>query len=131
MRVTVVVGALLALAAAALLLYSRGPSGIPMPCLLHEFTGMHCAGCGMTRATHAALEGRVLEAFRFNPLGVILLPVAFLALIPEVLGWIRDRPPKWRLAIGWRGSVALVALVIGYTVLRNLPWMPFTLLAPP
>ena len=119
------------LAAGAVWLYRSGPAGIPMPCLFHEWTGMHCAGCGMTRATHALLGGRWLEAFRFNPLGMVLVPVGLLALVPEVIGWVRDKPPKWRLTIGWRGSAMLIVLVIAYTVLRNLPWMPFTLLAPP
>ncbi|BCX49945.1 conserved hypothetical protein [Haloferula helveola] len=107
-----------------------GPKGIPFRCVLNDATGIHCPGCGMTRATHAALEGRFADAFRFNPLGVILLPIALLALVPEVIAWVKGEPPKWRVPVGKRGGIALAVLVIGFMVLRNLPWMPFRLLAP-
>lgn len=130
-RLGIVVGALVLLGAATLWLVRKGPSGIPLTCVLHDVTGLHCAGCGMTRAAHAVLEGRFLEAFRLNPLGVVIVPLLFLALVPEVVGWVRGEVPKWRLPIGRRGGIVLLILILCYTVLRNLPWTPFTLLAPP
>lgn len=129
-RLAVVIGALVVLVAGALWLAKRGPAGMPLTCVFHDVTGLNCPGCGMTRATCAVMDGRFYDAFRFNPLGVILLPLAALALVPEVVGWVRGRPPKWRVPIGRRASIALAVLVVAYMVLRNLPWMPFTLLAP-
>lgn len=122
---------IVALGMVAFLLRRGGPESLPYACTFHELTGLHCAGCGMTRAVHAVLEGRLLEALRLNPLGVVGLPVLALALVPWLIGWVRGRPPGWRFPIGLRGAVLLVLVIFGYTILRNLPWMPFSLLAPP
>jgi len=84
----------------------------------------------MTRAASATLEGDLAAAFRFNPLGVILLPLALIALIPEVIGWLRASPPPWRIPLGKRGAWALAWIVIGFAVLRNIPVPPFEWLAP-
>jgi hypothetical protein len=85
----------------------------------------------MTRATHAAIGGDWIAAFRFNPLGVLLLPLALVALVPEVIGWVRGTPPPWRIPLGKRGAWILVGLVVGFAVLRNIPFPPFDWLAPP
>ena len=38
----------------------------------------------MTRATYAVLHGRFAEAFRLNPVGIILFPIAMIGLGIEV-----------------------------------------------
>ena len=129
-RLAILLGALVSTGAATWLLMNGGPSAMPWTCLLHDLTGLHCPGCGMTRAANAVLEGNVAAAFRFNPLGVILLPLALVALVPEVLGWLRGCPPAWRFPLGKRGAWILAWLVIGFAVLRNLPFPPFNWLAP-
>lgn len=128
----VALGALV-LALVAHQLHQRGPGGLAWwpGCVFRKTTGLLCVGCGMTRATHAALHGDLVAAFRFNPLGVLLLPLALLALSIELAAWVRGRGERWRLRVGARGAVALAVLVIAYWILRNLPWWPFTLLAPP
>lgn len=122
-----------ALAIAAWLLRQAGPSGPPwLPgCLFHDFTGLNCPGCGMTRAAHATLHGQFGEAFRFNPVGMILLPVASLGVGLELLGWVRGRPLPVSLNCGATGAWLVVGIVIGFWILRNIPRWPFTLLAPP
>jgi Protein of unknown function (DUF2752) len=123
----------LVLVGAAFVLHQRGPHGVPwMPnCIFHQLTGLHCAGCGMTRAAYATLHGRLGEAFRFNPLGMVLLPVAFTGVAIEILGWVRGRPLPCRMTVGKCGACILAAAIIGFWVLRNIPAWPFTLLAPP
>ena len=104
---------------AGAVVYFAGPSSPWLPkCPLHEMTGLHCPGCGMTRATHALLHGDLPGAFRFNPLVMGLLPLGALAL-------------AFRFRIGIKTAWVLVALVIAFGVLRNLPSWPFVLLAPP
>lgn len=121
----------LGLASAAFHLRQNGAeaSFLP-PCVLYQATSLHCAGCGMTRATHAALNGRFTEAFSHNPLGIILLPIALFAIALEVIAWVRGRPGGPRLRLGRRGLWALVVLILAYWVLRNIPYWPFTILAP-
>lgn len=104
---------------AGAVVFFAGPSSPWLPkCLLHEMTGLHCPGCGMTRATHALLHGDVPGAFRFNPLVMALLPLGALAL-------------AFRFRVGIKTAWVLVLLVIVFGVLRNLPSWPFVLLAPP
>ena len=124
---------MLGLTLAAFWLREYGTSGVPwLPgCVFHKLTGLHCAGCGMTRAAYATLHGRLGEAFRLNPVGMVLLPLASLGVLIEVLGWVRGRPLPFRMTVGKHGAWALGMTIIAFWALRNIPVWPFTLLAPP
>jgi len=123
----------LGLVIAAFSLRQSGPSGLPWlpPCFFHHWTGLDCAGCGMTRAAHAALNGEIAKAFRFNPMGMILLPLAVFALALEAIGWVRGKPLPYRLNLGAKTGWVLVVVILSFWLLRNIPAWPFTLLAPP
>src|SRR4051812_30275536 len=49
-------------------------------CIWKQMTGWSCSACGCLRATHQLLHGHVVNAFRFNPLFVLLVPVFVLSL---------------------------------------------------
>jgi hypothetical protein len=94
------------------------------PCPLHAFTGFVCPGCGSTRALYYLVHGQPLAAFRENALAVILLPLVIFelgALLSRRWPSFSTRFRPWTL---W----GLLAVVIVFGVLRNLPWFP--LLAP-
>lgn len=110
---------LLAFAAYQLRLSGPGVSWMP-GCALRGLTGLECPGCGMTRGTYALLHGRFLEALRFNPVGMILLPIALVGMGLEVLGWVRGRPLRVRMRVGKRGAWLLFFLIVGFGVGRNL-----------
>lgn len=103
-------------------------AGNPLPpCPLRALTGLYCPGCGSTRCLHALVHLDLAGALAMNPLLVLaLLPLAVLALhgaglLPQRLQPLRDRlaaPGMW------------LVVLLAYAVLRNLPWAPFTLLAP-
>ena len=99
--------------------------------MFHALTGLHCPGCGATRATGCMLSGRLIEAMRYNLLWVVLSPVAGYAVISALHRQKTGRPlPGDVTQMRWFWpSLAAVALV--FAVLRNLPWYPLTLLAPP
>jgi len=100
-------------------------------CLFHKFTGLHCPGCGMTRATYLLTHGQIWEAFRMNPFGMIALPLALLAGAYSFLNWCspeKKLPTLFKQPICLAGVVAFVA--ISFTILRNIPHRPFNLLAP-
>lgn len=128
-----VVLGILALAGAAFVLHQRGPHGVPWvpSCTFHRLTGLNCPGCGMTRAAHATLHGRIGEAFRFNPVGMALLPVVGIGVGIKILGWVRGRPLPFRMNVGKYGVWVLVGVVVVFWILRNVPVWPFNLLAPP
>ena len=54
-------------------------------CVLHRVTGVHCAGCGMTRAFCAISHGDFAAAWGFNPFGFVFYAAfVLLALLPLV-----------------------------------------------
>ena len=126
----VVIGGLVVLLA-AVVLYQHGPSsaGWFPGCLFHRLTGLECPGCGMTRATYAALHGRFGEALRFNPLGMIVVPALVGLVGMQIPAWLRGEAQAFRFRVGPCGCWWLVGVVLGYWVLRNLPVWPFMLLA--
>ena len=113
-------------------LYRHGPGGPWFPgCLFHRMTGYLCPGCGMTRATYAALHGHLAAALRFNCFGVLLFPLGLLGVGLEVCGWVRGKPLPVSLRFSRGVMWALIGAVLAFWVLRNIPQWPFTLLAPP
>ncbi|MDD4796245.1 MAG: DUF2752 domain-containing protein [Eubacteriales bacterium] len=100
---------------------------LPFDCVWLTYTGHYCAGCGITRAVHHALNGQFYAAWRMNPFLSVVLPLGGVLLVWEGTRRLRGRP-----SIGlkpWMGWAFLVALVL-FTVLRNLPMPPFCYLAP-
>jgi len=100
-------------------------------CTFYRATGWYCPGCGMSRALRALMHRRYAAAFGYNPLMMTVLPAVVLGMGLEVLAWVRGpgrRTP--RLRVGPRVVIGFVVVVVAYWVLRNLPWRPFTLLAP-
>ena len=88
-------------------------------CPFLYLTGHPCPGCGTLRAVHDLATGHPLDALHRNPLAVLLLPVAVLALA----AWIRrdalGRPRTWTIPV-WLGWT-FIGVVLVFGLLRNLP----------
>lgn len=98
---------------AAYLLRETGGVGWMPGCWFRKVTDLECPGCGMTRGTHALLNGRWIEAFGFNPVGMILLPVALVGVGIESWAWVRGKSVMRGLYFGkWAGFVLLVVLIL-------------------
>ena len=98
-------------------------------CPFNALTGLNCPGCGLTRAMHGLLNGDILTALDFNVLIVFIAPLPFYALLMLVSVALRGRSlpfPKVSNSAIWTISAILVA----FGILRNLPFYPFTILAP-
>jgi hypothetical protein len=131
-RVWAVVLGMLVVSLLAFALYRFGPSASFFPgCLFHRLTGLQCPGCGMTRAAYATLHGRLGEAFRFNPVGMVLFPAALVGMGLELIGWVRGKPLPPRFRVGGRWAWGIAGVLLVFWILRNIPVWPFTLLAPP
>ena len=104
--------------------------GLPT-CTFHAMTGLHCPGCGATRATHELLHGRPLTALHNNALWVLLMPAAVYAVASEIRYMVKGRPlPGDLVRKPWLvATIALASMV--FAVVRNLPVYPLALLAPP
>ena len=112
--------ALLILAFGAYMLRETGGAGWMPGCAFRKLTGLECPGCGMTRAAHAALNGRVAQAFSFNPVGMVLLPLAMVGLSLEMLGWVRGRQLPFTLRPGKFGIFFILVLLIVFGIGRNI-----------
>lgn len=101
-------------------------NGLP-PCLFHALTGLYCPGCGSTRALHALLHGDLAQAMAMNPLLVVALPVLALMAL-NAAGWKPQGSERFWCSIG--SPKAWLLVLLAYWLLRNLPWWPFSWLAP-
>jgi len=98
-------------------------------CPLYSVTGILCPGCGLTRGFHALFQGDVLTALHFNALLPVYLFFFLYLLLALIFICVRGRGlkfPAFSPAAIW--SLLTVAFV--FTVCRNIPFYPFTLLAP-
>lgn len=103
-------------------------AGNPLPaCPFYALTGLYCPGCGSTRCLHALVHFDLAHALAMNPLLVVLLPVLALMALNAAGLRMRVLAPLLKILADPR---LWLWLLIGYGVLRNLPWYPFALLAP-
>jgi len=97
-------------------------------CPLYTLTGLHCPGCGALRGMYELLHGHLLAAVRMNCLLFAGLPafggVCLYQRLRNKTGAAAAilRSPT----LGW----CVVAGVVLFCILRNVPVFPFTLLAP-
>ena len=119
-------------AGAALVVWHVDPTQTAIPvCGLYRVAGLHCPGCGATRATHQLLHGQLLLALRCNALWIVLIPVVLYGFASEFRRQLRGQPlPGDLFRRGWFVA-ALLGVAIVFFVLRNVPAYPLTLLAPP
>jgi hypothetical protein len=127
----IALGAAGAIVPAAFVIYAIPPdesSWYPR-CVLHSVTGLHCPGCGATRAVHALVHGEVEQAVAFNLLFLLSLPafVYYGFRLGAALLSGRDFQPSSIMMLVVR--CWLVALIV-FGIVRNLPFYPFDLLAP-
>ncbi len=98
-------------------------------CPFHQFTGLYCTGCGSQRALHDLLHADLGGSLGKN---VLFLPAIVLMGWHGAARWGAMQAGKaWRSPLDHRRAPGMILIIVlAYTVLRNLPWPPFTLLAP-
>jgi len=107
-----------------------GEGSVYPPCFFHTMTGFYCPGCGITRAVYHLLHGEFIRALSYNPLVVPLFLLALSAIIARLYSLFTGKRLNFP-DISTRFAWLLVFLVLFYWIARNLPFFPFTLLAPP
>lgn len=129
-RILAGIGILIAGAGAAFVGYfdPRSAGFFPV-CPLYALTGIHCPGCGLTRAFHALFHGDVLTALDYNALLPVFALVFGFMFVSLVLIVIRGRGLSLRI-FPPASLYGFLVLAAAFFVLRNLPFYPFTLLAP-
>ncbi|MEU6401838.1 DUF2752 domain-containing protein [Streptomyces sp. NPDC046985] len=120
-RLAVPAGILAAVAGAAAYVGTVDPNqpGHYPACPLLRLTGLYCPGCGGLRSAHALVHGDLLTALHDNALAVVGAVVFAAVWTAWAAAAVRGRP--LRLALGTAQTWCLVALVVVFTVVRNLP----------
>ena len=99
------------------------------PCPFRLITGWYCPFCGGLRMVHDLAHGQIVAGLHDDALAVPLLLIAVAAWLNLVIGHWRGRPVVRVRRPGWLWPAVAVVLV-AWTVLRNLPFGPFTALRP-
>ena len=106
----------------------RNPGVYPL-CPFFGLTGCYCPGCGTLRALHQFMHGNIAAAFGYNLFAMAALPIVAYSF---AAGGLRacglSAPPPVFIPARW--IWALLAAVLAFWLLRNLPLAPFTILAP-
>ena len=94
-----------------------------IPCLFHQITGLYCPGCGITRCLVSIIKLDFLQAFRYNMLVFILLPIFIFIGIKKYYCWLLN---KQCILFSNRFYITLAIITILFGILRNI----FPFLAP-
>ncbi|MEY5130912.1 MAG: hypothetical protein RL734_979 [Bacteroidota bacterium] len=114
----------------SLVTYFPPDTNFYVPCLFHLSTGLHCPGCGSTRAVSSFMHGDITIGLKNNLLIILWGPYLIYRLFLVIFSWIDG---KQRVVWSPPSSTIIIFLIITiiYTILRNLPIEPFvTLFAP-
>ena len=105
------------------------PTGGPVLCPFRAATGLYCPGCGSTRMLHHVFTGRFDFATGDNPLALLMLPLTLWWVFVGLTAWAGG--PRWAAPRFSANQVWILAVAVGlFWILRNIPTLPFTLLAP-
>jgi hypothetical protein len=98
-------------------------------CPLYRYTGFYCPGCGLTRGFHSLFHGDVVDALDYN----LFVPFFFLLFaylgISMFLITLRGRGLGINI-VRPRIVYTFLACLFVFAIVRNLPYYPFTILAP-
>ena len=112
-----------------LYIFNPSESNFGVSCLFHSLTGFHCPGCGSSRALHQLLHGHLATAFGLNALMVLSLPFLGYSFLSYIVN-----PMSRRALPNIFVPAILIWVLLGgillFSVLRNIPFYPFSLLAP-
>ena len=100
-----------------------------LKCPLYSSTGVYCPGCGSQRAIHHLLHFNIIKAAQNN---ILFLIAIIAALYHYSIPLINTRFTKNYKSIfdSNRNLIIVLIITILFWILRNIPYYPFTLLAP-
>ncbi|QGY45007.1 DUF2752 domain-containing protein [Maribellus comscasis] len=131
MRIFLRTGLLILFSGLAVLFFVLDPieNALFPRCVFHSLTGYYCPGCGSQRAIHSLLHLDFASVVRNN---VLFLP-AVLLLIYHYSHPILNKSLNWKLPnifyLKQTPWIILIVIVL-FWVLRNIPNIPFSVLAP-
>lgn len=108
------------LAAGVYYKYNPAASFLFPQCPLKAMTGLSCPGCGIQRAFHAVLNGRLAEALSYNYFFILSIPYA----VAIVMAWVLKGTGRSQRTVFFieheYGIYTYVALFTLWFVVRNI-----------
>ena len=94
-------------------------------CIIKMTTGFDCPGCGGTRAFFYLLHGNIPAAARSHILLIFAFPYLAYMYVAWAVGLMfNKRLPVLKLTP--KVITTFLFVWLGFSILRNLPWAPFT-----
>ena len=94
-------------------------------CPLQALTGLDCPFCGGLRGTHELLHGNLAGALDHNLLLPLFLGVLLFVVVVSSSETTSRWFARWRKGRGRLVAWVLVAVVVTFFVVRNMPWFPY------
>ncbi|MFD2791677.1 DUF2752 domain-containing protein [Arenibacter sp. H213] len=114
-----------------LLYYFMDPSSSPyfLKCPFYHITGYYCTGCGSQRALHNLLHLDIAGVMRHNAL---FIPALLLIAYHWTIKYFPFKNSKKYPDIVYHPKTPVIVflIVVLFTIFRNIPLFPFSLLAP-
>ena len=119
---------IIAAGAILLLYFFVEPKNGNLPkCFFHELTRLYCPGCGAQRSFHALLNGHIITAVDYNLLFILFLPLIIYFILAFALG---KKHAATSFIYKPVFSFTVLVVVVSFWILRNIPFAPFSWLAP-
>ena len=99
-------------------------------CPFKYATGYSCPGCGSQRAIHQLAHGNIVNAFGFNPLMVLSIPLVLYGFGIKAWNYLYSTEHRVKLFYSNFFIYTYFIIVLLFWVLRNLPIGPFNQLSP-
>lgn len=88
-------------------------------CPIHDITGFHCPGCGLTRMLLSILKLDFYQAYRYNPLLFIALPFIIFLYFNNLYCKLYNKKSIIKKIPNWFWYIILF-IVILYGIMRNI-----------
>lgn len=98
-------------------------------CPLYFTTGIYCPGCGSQRATHQLLNFNFLGVLQQNVLYFIsLFILGYHMIVTGINAFFKIN--IYNFLYHPKTPLIILAIIVIFWILRNIPFYPFNLLAP-
>lgn len=116
LRVCLIAGITIAALVGYVLVFAS--TGLGFPCVLYEYTGLQCGGCGLTRAAVSLLRLDFAAAFSYHALWPLFVAYILWVGISASNAYIRRGEIRFLPGKRWMHAAVLAVIVI-YGVARN------------
>lgn len=98
---------------------------LQIQCPIYLVFHIYCPGCGLTRMIYSILKLEFYQAFRYNPLLFISLPIIIILAIDKYISWLKNKKTCLYDNISNKTWYIILAITLIYFVLRNLDFFKY------